>query len=263
MRVQVLIATMHQTDFSLLERMNVQTDAVVGNQCDRNEIALLEHRGRSVKWLSLCERGVGLNRNNALMRATEDIVLFADDDVVYADGYEQTVLSFYESHPDADVVIFNFKMKRGEGEFFERVKKEGRVGRRGAVKYGTYCISARRERLRMANIFFHLDFGGGATYQSGEDTLFLQDCLKKKLRVYATKELIGVLDHGASTWFRGYDDKYFFDKGVLFATAFPRACRLYALVHCVKKRKKYGDYGWKKGYRQMCLGIRFRKKDLS
>ena len=176
MKVQVLVATMNQTDYSLLDKMNIQTDAIIGNQCNLNEITEFEYKSRTVKWLSLNERGVGLNRNNTLMRATGDIVLFADDDVVYMDGYEDTITRFYETHPDADVVIFNLKMKRGENSYFDRVTKEGRVSRVSATKYGTYCISARRERLRFANVCFHLDFGGGTKYSSGEDSVFLQDC---------------------------------------------------------------------------------------
>ena len=35
----------------------------------------------------LNERGIGLSRNTALMRATADIILFADEDVTYKDGY--------------------------------------------------------------------------------------------------------------------------------------------------------------------------------
>ena len=33
-RVQVLVATMHQKDFSKLQEMNIQTDAVFANQSD-------------------------------------------------------------------------------------------------------------------------------------------------------------------------------------------------------------------------------------
>ena len=38
MNVQVLLATMHQTDDSLLKKMNIQSDIIVGNQCDDNRI---------------------------------------------------------------------------------------------------------------------------------------------------------------------------------------------------------------------------------
>ena len=263
MNVQVLIATMNQIDYTLLDKMNIQTNAIVGNQCDRNEISEFEYRDHHIKWLSFKEKGVGLNRNNTLMRATDDIILFADDDVVYYDGYEETIVNYYKNHPNADVVIFNFRMKRGAGEFRERVLKEGRVNRKSATQYGTYCVSARRERLRFANVCFHLDFGGGTTYSNGEDSIFLQDCLKKKLKVYASKALIGVLDHGSSTWFKGYDDKLFYDKGILFSVIFPKLCSPFSLMHCFKHRNRYAEYGWLRAYRQMVKGIRFSKKNLS
>ncbi len=259
MTLQVLVATMNQTDYSLLEKMNIQTDAIVCNQCDRNEFLDLSHNERKIRWLSFCERGVGLNRNNALMRATGDIVLFADDDVVYCDGYEKIITQYYGTHPEADIVIFNFKMRRGETEFYERVTKEGMVGKKSATKYGTYCISARREKLRFANVYFHQDFGGGAKYSCGEDSIFLQDCLRKKLKVYSCKTIIGVVDHGPSTWFDGYSDKFFFDKGVLFYLLDKHFCTLFSIYHCIKHRKKYAEYGWQKAVCQMKKGIKHAK----
>ena len=58
MTLQVLIATMHQTDHSLLEKMNIQSDAIVINQCDRDEVERFTYKGHSVLWMSLNERGV-------------------------------------------------------------------------------------------------------------------------------------------------------------------------------------------------------------
>ena len=111
MTYQLIVSTMNRHDDSLIEKMNIHSDAIVGNQCDRNEIESFAYEGNTVQWLSFAERGVGLNRNNALMRANADIVLFADDDVVYYDDYVQTICHYYEDHPKADVVVFNFKMR--------------------------------------------------------------------------------------------------------------------------------------------------------
>lgn len=265
MTLQVLVATIQQAegDHSLLKKMNIHSDAIVGNQCDRNEIESFAYEGNTVQWLSFAERGVGLNRNNALMRANADIVLFADDDVVYYDDYVQTICHYYEDHPKADVVVFNFKMRRGNDAYYDRVKKSGRVTRWNATRYGTYCITARRESLHRGNVFFHLQFGGGAKYSSGEDSLFLQDCIKKGLRVYATTHLIGVLDHGPSTWFQGFTDKFFFDKGVLFAAISSYLAYPAAIYHCIKKRKKYCTYGCRRAIKQMAAGVRhYRKRQL-
>ena len=107
MKIQVLVAAMNQTDFSLIKKMNIKTDAIVGNQCDRNLIEKIDIGEQSVLYLNFAERGVGLNRNNALMRADGDICLFADDDMIYTDDYVEIIERAYKEIPDADVIIFN------------------------------------------------------------------------------------------------------------------------------------------------------------
>lgn len=81
MSVQVLVAAMNQTDKSLIEKMNIQSDAIVGNQCSKNSIENFIYGNHCITYLNFAEKGVGLNRNNALMRATGKYCLFADDDI--------------------------------------------------------------------------------------------------------------------------------------------------------------------------------------
>ena len=38
MKVEVLISCMHQTDASIITRTNVQSDVLVINQCDKDEV---------------------------------------------------------------------------------------------------------------------------------------------------------------------------------------------------------------------------------
>ena len=111
MTIQVLVSTMDQTDYGLLDRMNIQTDAVVVNQSDRTSIDYFQYKGHSIKWISMSERGIGLSRNTCLMHANADIVLFADDDIVYRDGYAKEVLNSFERNSIADVICFNIKLE--------------------------------------------------------------------------------------------------------------------------------------------------------
>lgn len=76
MKIQVLVATMNQTDHSLLNKMNIRTDAIIGNQCDRNEIEDFVWNGHKVKYLSFAERGVGLNSNSILVFSVFDDLLY-------------------------------------------------------------------------------------------------------------------------------------------------------------------------------------------
>lgn len=81
MKIQVLVATINQRDHTLLEKMNINSNAIIGNQCDWNSIEKFKYKNQDITYLNFNERGVGLNRNNTLMRADGDICLFADDDI--------------------------------------------------------------------------------------------------------------------------------------------------------------------------------------
>ncbi len=255
MDIQTLVVTMNQHDHSLLDRMNIQTDAIVGNQCDRDAVERFEDGGRRVCWLSLRERGVGLNRNNVLMRGTADILVLADDDMVFHDGYPETVRSLFEQHPEADVLIFNLDEARPKR--FKNTKVV-RVNKSNYGKYGAARLALRRERIHMAGVSFNLLFGGGAKYSSGEDSIFLHDCLKRGLRLLAMPVAIAELkDDRASTWFSGYNDKFFYDKGVFFAQIYGWRSSFIALYHCFKHRHgRYRDYGWRAAYKKITEGIR-------
>ncbi|MBQ7346470.1 MAG: glycosyltransferase family 2 protein [Clostridia bacterium] len=258
MDIQVLVATMHQTDHSLLEKMNIKTDAIIGNQCDHIAIEAFEWNGNNITYLNFAERGVGLNRNNALMRASAEICLFADDDVVYYDNYAEIIEKEFIENPKADVIVFNMKWSRNGVDLRDCVHKKGFIGRKKASSYGTYLIGFRSARIKAKNIVFHRMFGGGTEYSCGEDTIFLQDCIKKGLKVYRTTSTIGIVYHGESTWFKGYTDKFFYDKGVLYKYIYPLLAKPLSLYHVIKHRKMYSNFGIKKAFIQMWKGTKVK-----
>lgn len=222
MKIQVLVAALNQDGHSLPQKMNIETDAIIANQCDRNSVEEFEFNGHTVKYLNFAERGVGLNRNNALMRADADICLFADDDVVYHDNYEKIILSEFEKHPEADIITFNF-VSSNKDRPSPHIKKEHKLRWFNCLKFGTFRIAVRRDAVFKKNIFFSLLFGGGAKYQSGEDSLFITQCLRSGLKGYASTKYLGTVCHTDSTWFRGYNEKFFYDKGAWVACAFPKS----------------------------------------
>lgn len=238
MKVQVLVATMNQTDYSLMEKMNLQSDAIIGNQCDRNSIEKKEFNGHEVIYLNFNERGVGLNRNNALMRADGDICLFADDDMVYCDGYDKKIIEAFEKNPKADVIVFNLIEDKPSRYV---IKKKHKVGRLNYLRYGTARIAIRLKPIRDNAIYFNQCFGGGAIHSHGEDNLFLTACLDKKLKVVAVPIYLAKLtEERESTWQKGYTDKYFVDQGCLYRAISRRWWKLLCLQDIVRHKKTYG-----------------------
>ena len=258
MRIQVLVATMNQTDHSLVKRMNIQTDAIIGNQCDRNEIEKFECEGHQYTYLNFAERGVGLNRNNALMRADADVCLFADDDMVYKDGYADLIEKAFERHPDADILAFNLEESIAkDGHFIpkrKKIKKEARVNYLNCLRYGTARIAVRLKSIRINGIAFNLCFGGGTQFCHGEDNLFIINCLKNGLKMYSIPETIATLtEERESSWNGGFDERYVMDQGMLFRCMSKRFWKFLCLQDAFRRHSSY-KMNFFAAYKKMILG---------
>lgn len=261
MKLQVLVSTMHQTDHSLLERMNIQSDAVVVNQCDENCIEEFTYEGHKIKWYSLCDRGVGLSRNTALMHADADVVLFADDDVVYEDGYADAVLDFFKKYLSAKLATFNLQsLNSKRPEHLDTKTHKLRFW--NCLRYGAFRIAVRRDAVVSANIFYSLLFGGGAPFQAGEDNLFLTQCLQKGLCIYAVKTQIGTVKQEESTWFSGYNEKYYHDRGALFAAMYGKYSNLMICLIELKNCRREGTVPFNQRLQNEFSGIRKFKKTI-
>lgn len=245
MKIEVLLSTMHydQEPANFLDDMNVQTDIIIGNQCEYNENRSFLFEGHNVTILSRKERGVGKNRNTSLFYSDADVVIFADNDVKYYDGYDLKVEEYYKAHPDADVVVFNFKEQRGDEPLHDINSQNKKANLRSITKFGTWAVTAKRDSILKKRISFSLLFGGGAKYSCGEDSLFLSDCYKKGLNIYLSNITLGEVIHRDSTWYKGITEKYIFDKGALFRAMCPKLYKFVILRHVFKHKKMYSEFG--------------------
>lgn len=224
MTLQLLVAAMNKKAQELSREMHLDSDAIIVNQCDAYAYEEIEYNTHRVRCFSMAERGVGLSRNTALLRAEADILLFADEDIVYEEGYAARVLEEFEKHPQADMLLFNVQAAPGRETY--HTESFGRVRWYNCGRYPTYSFAVKRKKIHNHNITFSLLFGGGAKYSNGEDSLFIRDCLKSGLRVYKVPVTIGQEKERPSTWFKGYNEKFFFDRGVLYSHLYGKLNRL-------------------------------------
>lgn len=259
MRLQVLAVTMHREDLSIAEQMNIRCDAVVANQADRDDDVTRDTDYGRWRMITTATRGVGRNRNIGLEAADGDVLLLSDDDVTYRDDMPSRVLQAFEEHPQADVIVFGMDMVR-DGQVFEtRCEPFRRVRIWNAMKYGTCRIALRREALERTKIRFHESFGGGCPFSAGEDSLFVKSCLDHGLHVYAYPYVLGACRKDASSWFVGYNDKYFYDKGVLIRHLFPRTAYLMALYFGIRFKRETTVGMWRR-LRLVYAGVRGGKR---
>lgn len=227
MKVEVLASVMHEEPDALIHRMGLDSDAVIINQCDRLDYQEKEVSGHRIRFYSFPDRGVGRSRNEAILRAEGDICLFSDGDLVYRPGYAEAVAAEFVQNPDADMILFNVIVEESRKTY--HITERKKVHWYNCGRYGAVSFAVRRESLLRSGVTFSLLFGGGARYGSGEDSLFLKAFMDEGYIVYTTPVTIAEEKAGESTWFEGYNEKFFRDKGVLYRHLYGRLDMIMAL----------------------------------
>ena len=270
-RLQILISAVDKDPAELVRLMNVQSDACLVDQVlsedVRNRLGFtgyseenFEYGQHSIKVIKSPDKGVGLSRNTALENSDPDaeIIQFGDDDIVYDDGYPELVLEEFDRHPEADMLLFNVKAQAGRETYWNT--DFSRVSWYNYGRYPAYAICARRDKLIDSGVKYSLLFGGGAPYMNGEDSLFLHDCLKSGLSIYRTNVAIGHETKGESTWFKGYNEKFFFDRGVLYHFLYGKMAPVWGFRFLFKNRNEMcSEYGLMKALRTLNKGIKHGK----
>jgi len=179
-KLQVLVTTMHQTDLSKYSQMHLQTEAVIANQADRNEILTATINGCIAQLVTTATRGASRNRNIALAHTNQKVeyLLFSDDDFVFVDGYEQLVVNEFEAHPEAEAIKFNIHdLSVTRKISMRRISSFEKATKRNMSSSGVCGLVIRADVLKKYNLHFREDFGPGTENYCGEDTIFLMDML--------------------------------------------------------------------------------------
>ena len=263
-RLQILISSVNKDAKELVKRMKAESGGVVINErigaapfpIDAEASWEFREGGHLYKVKNIDVKGVGVSRNAALLEAESELIQFADDDIVYDEGYAGRIVQEFDAHPEADILLFNVKQQKGRETYHNT--DYARVSWYNYGRYPAYAICARREKLINSGVRYSLLFGGGAPHMNGEDSLFLHDCLKAGLRIYRTDVLIGEELSGESTWFKGYTDKFFFDRGVLYHFLYGRAAFLWGFRFLFKNRNEMcREMGLLKCYRLLLDGVKY------
>lgn len=254
MKLEVLLSVMNITK-QQLDELPITSSCIVINQSDKNDY----EEYKNFKIYSYNEKGISRSRNKALKHASADILLFCDDDIIYTENYEKIILDAFKKNKKADVIFFNLD---SPNRFVRKNKRNHKVHIYNALRYGTYNIALRKESISKYNLCFNELFGNKEYYHHGEDTIFIVDCLKHKLRLYASKENIGLVKQAKSSWFNGYNEKYFFDKGAIFNEISNTFSHLLCLQYLLRYRKSFNNIKFLDAYKIMLKGVKSNKDEV-
>jgi glycosyltransferase involved in cell wall biosynthesis len=217
----------------LLKDMNIQSDCVVVNQCDKDSTECITYKDYYITIVYSTDRGLSRSRNLALQNADADIVVIADDDMRYVDEYPQIILRAYESHAYDDILTFKVK---NDKKYFSQEKKLNKIL---IQKVSSVEITMRLNAVKY--IKFNDLFGTGSEYfQCGEESIFLKDCINSKKHIkYMPIKMASLLDNRPSTWFMGYDRKRLVDLGAVYYELSHFGCIIFIFRFVVQRHGLY------------------------
>lgn len=250
-QVEVLISAMYQTDCSIFERTNIKTDALLINQCDREQKYSIKKNFGTQRVISTTQRGLSRSRNMALDNANGKICLICDDDEVLIDNYEELITNAFKENPEYDILCFMFQLK---GKEFP--KRSFKVNYLNALKITSWQIAFKKDCIIDKNIRFDEKFGSGTPIGSGEENIFLYDCLKHGLKIKYLPICIGSVAQEESHWFKGFDEEYFLNRGKIIKRLMGVPLGLvYCMYFVFFKIKEYKDtISMRKAWRNMIKG---------
>lgn len=244
MSIEVLISCMHQSDWSIIERSNIQTDVLIVNQCERNaieEYSFFNEAGKTchARMIHTTERGLSRSRNMALQHAKGEICVFCDDDEVFETDYEQTIQHAFETNPDYTLIAFRLNYSRKQ--FPQDICTYNRFtsGRLSSAQ-----IAFKRKVIQDTGIWFDLQLGSGTGNGGGEETKWLYQLLSKRhIKAIYLPILLASISNGESLWFKGYDERYFVNYGWTIRRIY--GCMigtLFLFYHVISHRNLYAPY---------------------
>lgn len=240
MKIEVLVSTMNKNKYELENKMNIKSDAVIINQTDDDSYKEYDIEGKKIKFISMNEIGLSKSRNRAIENASGDICIIADDDVVYNEEYISTIRKEYEKFKEADIIAFDVPSKNISRP--TTINKEGYIGYLKSMKISSFQITFKREKILEKNIKFLENFGAGAEHSMGEENIFLFSCISKGMKIAYSNKKIGIVNHEESTWFKGYNKKYFEDLGAVYYAMSSKLSYVFILQFAIRKHKLYREY---------------------
>lgn len=260
MQLTLLISSLNNDVDELINKMNISSCAVIVNQCDKEDETVIEKDYDRIKVINSKGRGVGNNRNLCIDNSFGDIVLFADDDIVYDEGYEELVINEFQKHPEAEMIMVNVRVCE-ERRTYTNEESFKKLSGFNIGRYPAYSIAVRKDVLDSKKLRFSPLFGGGAKYSNGEDSLFLREALKKGVKMYASSICVGQEIPRPSTWFNGYTEKFFFDRGVLFAYLYGNMAWVWRIRFVLTKKEMFkGQIGRSEANKLIKAGIKEGKE---
>lgn len=176
--------------------------------------------------------GLSKNRNNSMAESSAPYLLVSDDDVTYTAEGLSAVIRAFEDNPGADIITFRYASKTG-GKTYPSESFPLSDPPRG------YFVSSIEMAFRRASvqgkIWFNENFGIGARFPSGEEDVFIRDCLAAGLNGVFVPEEIARHDAPTTSGRNLMSPSRPYAKGAVFLRIHPFGWPLRMLSHALRE----------------------------
>ena len=213
MTIEVLQSCMNISNiYTHIDKTKITSNAVIVSQgkYERDiQIHCLKFNDNYVSYIQTNTRGLSTSRNIAIENSDADICLLCDQEEELYAGYDNVIIEAFKNNPDCDIIAFSLDYERKNFPIKKKV-----IRGLGVLKISSVQIAFKRKVIKKNKIFFDEKMGAGTGNGAGEENKFLMDCLKSNLKIiYLPIKIAKINSKKTSSWFSGYDDTYFINRG--------------------------------------------------
>lgn len=222
--VEILISTKNKDSldflvpmFPLLHFSNFSI--LIINQTESDRLLISDYS--KVRVINSFEKGLSKSRNLAIENAIGKILVIADDDVIFQKDFMSKIVNAYNKFQEA--VVINFCAIKSDGTF---MKKYPSVSKKKLNSFDVFNISSIEMTIKKSvfdtvGIQFDENFGLGATFEMGEEAIFLFDLKRKNKQLVFEPQVIVAHESLTSSSKKGIIENYYI-QGALLTRIFKR-----------------------------------------
>lgn len=216
--IEILIATMNKVSLDFLKPMFpfssfANFSILIINQTEKDKILVSDYP--NIRVINSFEKGLSKSRNLALDNTIGKIIIIADDDVVYQNDFVSKILTAFNKFQHATVI--NFCAINQNGTFLKKYPtySKKQLNTFDVFNVGSIEMTINKERLDSIGIRFDENFGLGASFEMGEEAIFLFDLENKKQQISFENQIL-VKHKGMTTSDKkGMNERYYIHGAVL------------------------------------------------
>lgn len=222
--IEILISTMNQDSLDFLVPMFPYShfsafSVLIINQTQKEKILNSDYS--NVRVINSFEKGLSKSRNLALENALGKILVIADDDVVYQEGFITKITDAYNKFPAAAVI--QFSAVNSNGDLIKKYPSNSKVNLNSfdILNVSSIEMTLNKTIIDASKIRVDENFGLGAVFEMGEEAVFLSDLKAKNKQLVFDPQVIVKHKDSTSSEKKNITDKYYI-QGALFSRIFKK-----------------------------------------